>query len=114
MGRMIARRDFLRSGVVSGAAILSLVQRRASADPESAAADRTVATADASPTNLITLPSHLPIAAASQLPWQKHVRRVGQTNMTEHDPAVMDIDAWAGYWSSVKADIVSVTGILAF
>jgi hypothetical protein len=39
-----------------------------------------------------------------------------QTNMTEHDPAVMNIDAWADYWHSAQVDIVfvSVTGILAF
>jgi hypothetical protein len=36
--------------------------------------------------------------------------------MTEHDPAVMNIEEWADYWHSAKADIVfiSVTGILAF
>ena len=115
IGPMITRRDFLRSGVVSGAAILPLQSSAAFTDPKSAA-DRALATADPSPSNLEALPSRIPIAATSQQPWQKHVRRVGQTNMTEHDPTVMDIDAWAGYWHSVKADIVfvSVTGILAF
>ena len=36
--------------------------------------------------------------------------------MTEYDPAVMNVDQWADYWHSAKADIVfvSVTGILAF
>jgi hypothetical protein len=36
--------------------------------------------------------------------------------MTEHDPAVMNIDEWADYWHNAGADIVfiSVTGILAF
>ena len=36
--------------------------------------------------------------------------------MTEHDPAVMNIEEWADYWHSAEADIVfiSVTGILAF
>ena len=36
--------------------------------------------------------------------------------MTEHDPAVMNVEEWADYWHSAKADIVfvSVTGILAF
>jgi hypothetical protein len=106
---MITRRDFLRTGVVSGAAILPLRSRTAFDDPESAATDRPLATADPSPTNLVALPSRLPLAAASQQPWQKHIRRVAQTNMTEHDPAVMDIDAWAGYWHSVKADIVELT-----
>ena len=37
-------------------------------------------------------------------------------NMTEHDPAVMNVEEWADYWHSAKVDIVyiSVTGILAF
>jgi hypothetical protein len=50
------------------------------------------------------------------LPWQQNIRRVGQSNMTEHDPAVMNIEEWADYWHSASADIVfiSVTGILAF
>jgi len=41
---------------------------------------------------------------------------VGQTNMTEHDPAVMNIEEWADFWHSAQADIVfiSVTGILAY
>ena len=41
---------------------------------------------------------------------------MGQSNMTEHDPAVMNIEEWADYWRSCKTDVVyvSVTGILAF
>ncbi len=48
--------------------------------------------------------------------WQQRLRRIGQTNMTEHDPAVMDVEAWADYWASLKvgATFISVTGILAF
>jgi hypothetical protein len=48
--------------------------------------------------------------------WSRNVRRVGQLNMTEHDPAVLDVEAWADYWASLKVDVVlvSVTGILAF
>jgi hypothetical protein len=36
--------------------------------------------------------------------------------MTEHDPVVLDVQAWADYWASLKVDavLVSVTGILAF
>ena len=54
--------------------------------------------------------------AAADVPWQKTVRRIGQTNMTEHDPAVLDVEAWADYWASAKvgAVFVSVTGIVAF
>ncbi|HUB34584.1 MAG TPA: alpha-amylase family protein [Bryobacteraceae bacterium] len=56
------------------------------------------------------------LAAAPALPWQRRIRRVGQTNMTEHDPAVLDVEQWADYWASLKVDavLVSVTGILAF
>jgi hypothetical protein len=55
-------------------------------------------------------------ASNSTLPWQRRIRRVGQLNMTEHDPAVMNVEAWAVFWASVKADVVfiSVTGILAY
>jgi hypothetical protein len=55
-------------------------------------------------------------AGASEFPWQKKIRRVGQLNMTEHDPVALDIEAWADYWASLKVDavLVSVTGILAF
>jgi hypothetical protein len=55
-------------------------------------------------------------AAPSTIPWQRRIRRIGQLNMTEHDPAVMNIEVWANFWASVKADVVfiSVTGILAY
>src|SRR3954453_15341529 len=56
------------------------------------------------------------MAAGSDVPWQRKIRRLGQTNMTEHDPAVLDVEQWADYWASLKIDavMVSVTGILAF
>jgi hypothetical protein len=66
---------------------------------------------------------HNPIASvdkpsdtSSTLPWQHRIRRVGQLNMTEHDPACLNVEEWADYWASVKAGavFVSVTGILAF
>jgi hypothetical protein len=49
-------------------------------------------------------------------PWQRRIRRVGQLNMTEHDPVVLNVEEWADYWASVKAGAVfiSVTGILAY
>ncbi len=55
-------------------------------------------------------------AASSDVPWQRKIRRVGQLNMTEHDPVSLDVEAWADYWASLKVDavLVSVTGILAF
>ncbi len=55
-------------------------------------------------------------AAETAVPWQRKIRRVGQTNMTEHDPAALDVEQWADYWASLKVDavLISVTGILAF
>jgi hypothetical protein len=56
------------------------------------------------------------LAPDNAVPWQRRIRRAGQTNMTEHDPAVLDVEQWADYWASLKIDavMVSVTGILAF
>jgi alkylated DNA nucleotide flippase Atl1 len=56
------------------------------------------------------------LASGAEVPWQRKIRRLGQTNMTEHDPAVLDVEQWADYWASLKVDavMVSVTGILAF
>ncbi len=87
-------------------------------DPASTlSAEEVDAAAVSRPTpKLVPLPSRLgPFNSATE-PWQQRVRRVGQSNMTEHDPAVMNIEEWADYWHSADADIVfvSVTGILAF
>ena len=56
------------------------------------------------------------LAADVEIPWQRKIRRVGQLNMTEHDPIALDVEQWADYWASLKVDavMVSVTGILAF
>jgi hypothetical protein len=55
-------------------------------------------------------------AADAEVPWQRKIRRLGQLNMTEHDPVVLNVEEWADYWASLKVDatMVSVTGILAF
>ena len=54
--------------------------------------------------------------AVPEIPWQRRIRRVGQLNMTEHDPVALNVEEWADYWASLKVDavLVSVTGILAF
>jgi len=53
---------------------------------------------------------------SSPVPWHQRIRRMGQVNMTEHDPVSMNVEEWADYWASLKVDAVqvSVTGILAF
>jgi hypothetical protein len=83
----------------------------------SLAAEQAPATAASEPApNLIPLPARLAPLNSAAIPWQQKVRRVGQSNMTEHDPAVMNIEQWADYWHNANADLVfiSVTGILAF
>jgi hypothetical protein len=54
--------------------------------------------------------------AVRDIPWQRKIRRLGQLNMTEHDPVTMNVEQWADYWASMKVDavLVSVTGILAY
>jgi hypothetical protein len=56
------------------------------------------------------------VGEEAAIPWHQTVRRVGQLNMTEHDPAVMNVEEWADYWASLKVNavLISVTGILAF
>lgn len=115
---MFSRRTFLKTGLTTGAAALPLTESLQAFDPSPAISGQSAAEATIPATGfrLAPLPQRSPAPDPASQPWQKHVRRVGQTNMTEHDPAVMDVDAWADYWHSAKVDVVfvSVTGILAF
>ena len=108
---MIDRRTFLKTG----AAALPLAATLESLDPAFALSASPVA-AGSSTSKLVPLPARLGPLDPADEPWQRKVRRVGQTNMTEHDPAVMNVEEWADYWHSAGADIVfvSVTCILAF
>jgi hypothetical protein len=38
------------------------------------------------------------------------MRLCAQHNLNEHDPAVLDIDEWVEYWSSIKLDALIITG----
>ena len=62
------------------------------------------------------LAAPLAAAAAARADFPRGIRRVGQLNMTEHDPAALNVEEWTDYWASLKVDavLVSVTGILAF
>jgi len=57
-----------------------------------------------------------PAALGAQSPWHQRIRRVGQVNFNEHDVVDANVEAWAGYWASVKVDavLVNVTGMIAF
>jgi Hypothetical glycosyl hydrolase 6/Beta-galactosidase trimerisation domain len=110
---VLNRRNFLKTG----AAALPLASTIEALHPKIVGSAETVAdVVDGTTSKLIALSARLTPIDPATLPWQQKIRRVGQSNMTEHDPAVMDIDAWANYWHSAGADIVfiSVTGILAF
>ena len=113
---MINRRKFIQSSLTSGAALpLVSTLDRLQVQAQSAQVSWSESTAVASGV-LISLPQRAPETDRSSLPWHMRVRRVGQTNMTEHDPAVMNIEEWADFWHSARVDVVfvSVTGILAF
>jgi hypothetical protein len=92
---MFNRRSFLKTGPVA----LSLASGLSILDPASTLSAEPIPAREHTP-NLIALPKRLPPVDPSSLPWQQKIRRVGQSNMTEHDPAVMNIEAWADYWHS--------------
>ena len=113
---MLDRRAFLKTS----AAVIPMTSALNALDPASLPSPEELTTPAAAVTGsssgLTSLPPRLPSVDPSAEPWQYRVRRVGQSNMTEHDPAVMNIEKWADYWHFAQADIVfiSVTGILAF
>ena len=115
---MLNRRNFLKAGVTAGAGIVPLTSalNGLEATPISLDEQAPDLDADKSHAEVVTLPQRLPSMDQSTRPWQQRIRRVGQTNLTEYDPAVMNVDQWADYWHSAKVDVVfvSVTGILAF
>ena len=111
---MFNRRTFLKTGPLRPAPsflYLPLWGALAAASPLAAETANT----GSARVNLAALPARMaPIDPAKEP--QQRIRRVAQTNMTEHDPAVMNVEEWADYRHSAQADIVfvSVTGILAF
>jgi hypothetical protein len=115
---MLNRRSFLKTGLTTGAALpVSALLSSLDGAANAATLDETgKAGGRASAPNLVQLPTRLVPVGQAKEPWQQRVRRVGQSNMTEHDPAVMNIEEWADYWHRAEADLVfiSVTGILAF
>jgi hypothetical protein len=115
---MLNRRTFLKTGLKTGAVVVPLTSTLEVFNPVSSlSAEEVVFAASIRPApKLLALPPRMaPVDLAAE-PWQQRVRRVGQSNMTEHDPAVMNVEEWAEYWHTAQADIVfiSVTGILAF
>ncbi len=110
---MLTRRNFLKTSLTTGAAAFPLASVL---DAAQQTALQSAAAPPTPPFKLVALPARLAPENPTAEPWQNRVRRVGQTNMTEHDPAVMNVEEWADYWHSAKVGVVfvSVTGILAF
>ena len=115
---MLNRRNFLKTSITAGAGIIPLTSTLNGLETTqpSPVAPAHAEDTDGASGEVISLPRRLPPIDRSVVPWQQKIRRVGQTNFTEYDPAVMNVEAWADYWHSAKADLVfvSVTGILAF
>ena len=109
---MLNRRTFLKTT----AAALPMTAALGALDAKQTLAAESTARAARPEAKLVALPERMKPVDESKLPWPQRVRRVGQSNMTEHDPAVMNVEEWADYWHSCGAEIVfmSVTGILAF
>jgi Hypothetical glycosyl hydrolase 6/Beta-galactosidase trimerisation domain len=96
---MLNRRTFLKTGAAAGTMAYLTDPLDATMRPE---ANERPGTGEAS--------------AAGDAAWLKTLRRIGQTNFTEHDPAVLDVEGWANYWERAKvgAVFISVTGIIAY
>jgi hypothetical protein len=111
---MLNRRAFLKTGAAALPLAAAVEAVHCNLGP-SAAVIAEASTGGGTP-KLIPLPPRLAPTNPATLSWQQNIRRVGQSNMTEHDPAVMNVEEWADYWHSAGAEIVfvSVTGILAF
>src|SRR6476620_12473931 len=111
---MLNRRTFLKTS----AAVIPMTATLNALDAASkhSAEEFAVAAVSGSTPQLVLLPPRMASIDPASEPCQQKIRRVGQSNMTEHDPAIMNIEEWADYWHSAEADIVfiSVTGILAF
>lgn len=49
-------------------------------------------------------------------PWYESMRRCGQLNLNEHDPATLDVTKWIDYWASLQLNALLLNGggIVAF
>jgi hypothetical protein len=61
-------------------------------------------------------PAATPSSDATETPWYRRIKRVGQTNFNEKDPLYGNAEKWADYWASAKVGAValSVSGPVAF
>lgn len=50
------------------------------------------------------------MAQASTPAWFQRMRRCGQVNINERDPATLDVGAWMAYWASLRVDALLING----
>jgi len=57
-----------------------------------------------------------PSTDATETPWYRRIKRIGQTNFNEKDPQYGNVEKWVDYWASAKVEAValSVSGPVAF
>jgi len=58
-----------------------------------------------------TIPSQ-----SNAVPWYRRITRWGQTNITEMDPLIYDIEWWRGHWkrTQIQGVIINAGGIVAY
>lgn len=61
-------------------------------------------------------PAGTEAAKSNNVPWYKTVTRWGQTNITEKDPIIYDIEWWRKHWkkTQVQGVIINAGGIVAY
>src|SRR6185437_7548254 len=107
---MINRRKFIQSSLTSGAALpLASALGRLEAQTEASANQVSWSGSMATGGVLIPLPERDSATALASLPSHLPVRRVGQKNINEHDPAVKNSEEWADLWHSAQVDVVYVS-----
>jgi hypothetical protein len=55
-------------------------------------------------------------SAQNEIPWFQRITRWGQTNITEKDPIIYDIDWWRNHWKKTQTQgiVVNAGGIVAY
>ena len=48
-----------------------------------------------------------PSTDATETPWYRRIKRIGQTNFNEKDPQYGNVEKWADYWASAKVGAVA-------
>ncbi|MDT7812447.1 MAG: hypothetical protein QOJ42_2363, partial [Acidobacteriaceae bacterium] len=50
-----------------------------------------------------------PSTDATETPWYRRIKRIGQTNFNEKDPLYGNVEKWVDYWASAKVEAVALS-----